>query len=172
MTDVVRLYAQIALLRRGPQDVPASALLLAATILAYCIINSVAAWALPTLAGPWFRLLLTDVVFTLAWYGALLFLTRRPERFMQTTTAVFGYRAVMSPLSIASEWLIRRFGEDAVWQLPLGVVYTAIVLWMIAANSQVLKAALEWSMPACVALVILEILADWLVVFSLVPLPR
>jgi hypothetical protein len=35
MRELVKLYTQIALLRRGPQDLPASALLLAFTILAY-----------------------------------------------------------------------------------------------------------------------------------------
>jgi hypothetical protein len=35
MQELVKLFTQIALLRRGPQDLPASMLLLALTIVAY-----------------------------------------------------------------------------------------------------------------------------------------
>ena len=172
MTDLARLYADIALLRRGPQDVPASVLLLAITVIAYCAVNLIVNWALPPPTDPWFPVLLIDVLFTLAWYGTLLRLFHRPERVLQTTTAVFGYRSVLAPLWIGSEWLLRRFGTDQSWQLPLTAGYTLVVVWMIAANSRVLKAALEWSMFQCVALVLLEIIAGGLLVVAIVPLAR
>ena len=65
MRDLARLYAQIALLKRGPQDLPASTLLLAITVLAYFTINLVVSLALPGEPGPWLAILLVDVVFTL-----------------------------------------------------------------------------------------------------------
>jgi hypothetical protein len=172
MTDLARLYADIALLRRGPQDVPASLFLLAITVVAYCAINLLVNWALPPQKDPWFFELLIDVIFTLAWYSALLRLFHKSERVLQTTTAVFGFRAVLAPLSIGTEWLVRRFGADQSWQLPLTVGYTAVVVWLVAANSRVLKAALEWSMFQCVALVLLEIIAGALLVVAIVPLAR
>ncbi len=172
MTDLVRLYADIALLRRGPQDVPASVLLLAITVIGYCAINLVVNWALPTPNNPWLLVLLVDVLFTLAWYGALLRLLRRPERVLQTTTAVFGFRAVLAPLVISAEWLYGRFGTDQTWQLPLIAGYVAVVVWMIAANSRILKAALEWSMFQCVALVLLETIASAFVAVAIIPLAR
>jgi len=170
MTDLARLYADIALLRRGPQDVPASMLLLSLTVLAYFAINLLANWALPSTNDPWFAVLAIDVLFTLGWYTTLLSVLRRSERVLQTTTAIFGYRAVLAPLTIAAEWLVRRFGSEQSWQLPLAVGYVAVVVWMIAANSHVLKAALEWTTFQCVALVILEIVASGLLVVALVPL--
>ncbi len=172
MTALARLYAEIALLRRGPQDVPASILLLALTVLAYIAINLLVNWALPAPNDPWLAILAIDILFTLGWYATLLSLLRRRERVLQTITAVFGYRAVLAPLTIGVEWLVRRFGSEQSWQLPLVVGYTAVVVWMIAANSHVLKAALEWSMFQCVALVVLEIIASGLLVVALVPLPR
>src|SRR6516162_8932652 len=134
MTNLARLYAQIALLKRGPQDLPASTLLLAITVLGYFTINLVVSLALPGDSGPWLAVLVVDVLFTLAWYVALLQLSRRPERMLQTTTAVFGYRAVLTPISIVSTWLVRRFGEDATWLLPASVAYTVVLVWMIVAN--------------------------------------
>ncbi len=172
MTDLARLYAQIALLRRGPQDVPASMLLLAITVLAYCIVNLSLTWLLPALNGPWAAMLLVEVLFTLAWYAALLRAVRRRERTVQTITAVFGYRAVLAPLSIVAEWLVRHFSQDELWQFPIFVLYTAVLVWVIAANIHILRAALEWSLLSCIALVILEILTGQLVLFALVPAAR
>ncbi len=172
MTALARLYAEIALLRRGPQDVPASMLLLVLTVLGYFAVNLLVNWALPAPSYPWLPLLGIDIPFTLGWYAALLSLLRRPERVLQTTTAVFGFRAVLAPLTVGADWLVRRFGSEQSWQLPLFVGYTAVVVWMIAATSHVLKAALEWSMFQCVALVLLEIIASGLLAVALVNLAR
>ena len=64
---------------------------------------------------------------------------------------------------------MRLLGDDETWQLPVSVVYIVVVMWMIIASGRVLHAALEWPMAACVALVILELLAGWLLMFSLLP---
>ena len=100
---------------------------------------------------------------------ALLRLVGRPERTLQTATAVFGFQAVLSPLLVASEWLMRRFGADTTWQLPIACAGLLLVVWLIAANSYVVKAALEWSSTASVVLVILQIFAGQLLLLALFP---
>lgn len=167
MKELLRLFTQIALLRRGPQDVPASRLLLALTVLGYFIVNFAVSLVLPPIPGPWPLHLVVDVLFMLAWFAVLLRVAKRPERYLQTTTAVFGYQAVLSPLWIASGWVLQHFAEDGVWQLPATIVALALVVWMVAAGGHVLKSALEWSMPAGVALTILQILAGQLLLLAL-----
>ncbi|HZO21910.1 MAG TPA: hypothetical protein VFB37_05340 [Steroidobacteraceae bacterium] len=171
MKDLIRLFAQIALLRRGPQDVPASPLLLALTIAGYFLVNLLVSWVLPPFQGPWLAHLGVDVGFMFVWYALLMRLVRRPERFLQTTTAVYGYQAVLAPLLVASESLTRRFAQDAFWQLPVTLMSLALLVWIIAANSHIVKAALEWSMPPSVALVILQTLAGYLLLVALFPIP-
>lgn len=171
MKDIIRLFTQIALLKRGPQDLPASMLLLVLAIIGYLCVNLIVSSALPP-DEHWLGPLLVDTLFTLVWYVALLRLLGRPERMLQTVTAVFGFQAVLSPLLIASTWLLRRLGEDASWQLPVTCVGLLLLAWLIAANSHVVKAALEWPGPASVALVILQMIAGWLVVFALFPPPK
>jgi hypothetical protein len=174
MRDLLRLYGRIALMRSGPQEVPASTFLLVVTAMAYLLARSCANWVLPTFEGPWLAAFAFDILFTLCWYALLMRVVRKPERFLQTATAVFGFRAIVSPLALASGGLIRRFGEDAAspWQLPLWGLYLALFVWLIAASSHVLKSALEWSVPACVGLVILEILSNELLQISLLPIPH
>jgi hypothetical protein len=117
----------------------------------------------------WFLQLLVDIPFMLAWYAVLLRAVNRPERLLQTATAVFGYQAVLSPLLIASGWLLRRFAEDSVWQLPVAVFSLGMLVWMIAAGQHVVKAALEWAMPLCVVLIILQLLTEQLLLLAMFP---
>ena len=169
MSELARLYVQIALLQRGPQDLPASTLLLVITALGYFVVNSLIFLLLPEPRGPWLPVLLLEIPFTLAWYALLMRVVRKPERTLQTTSAMLGYRTVLSPLSIVAGWLALRYGSDSSWQLPLGVGSVIIVVWLIAASSHVLRAALEWPLPYCTALAIAEIAAESLAVIAVVP---
>jgi hypothetical protein len=169
MVQLIRLFTQIALLRRGPQDLPASPLLLAMTIAGYFVAHLVVGTLLPPFPGPWVAHLCLDTVFTFVWYALLLYVAKKPERFVQTTTAVYGYQAVLSPLLVAALWLQRRFDPESVWQFPVTMVSLALLIWIIAANSHIVKAALEWSMAPSVALVILQTLAGDLLILTLFP---
>lgn len=171
MRELIRLYTQIALLRRGPQDLPTSALLLVATICAYFAVNFAVSTVAPPFQGPWVAHLCIDVVFMFVWYALLLRVVGRPERFLQTATAVYGFQTVLSPILIASEGLTRRFAQDSIWQFSLTLLSLVVFIWIIAANSHVVKAALEWSMPPSVALVILQTLAGYLLMLELFPIP-
>ena len=168
MSEFVRLYTQIALLRRGPQDLPASGLLLVLTVIAYLAVNFIVSSVLPP-DRHWREALAVDTLFTLVWYVLLLQLVGRPERTLQTTTAVFGLQTVLTPLEIGCEWLMRRFGEDTAWQVPITCAGLLLLVWLIAANSHVVKAALEWSATSSVALVILQTLVGWLLQLALLP---
>jgi hypothetical protein len=169
MKELVRLFVQIALMRKGPEDLPASVTVLIATAAGYFLVNCVVSAVLPPIQGAWFGQLVVDVLFTFAWYALLLTILRRAERFVQTTTAVFGFQIVLSPLQIASVWLIRQSAAADAWRFPIVITGLAIVVWMVAVNARVLKAALEWAMPACVALVILQILGGQALLVWLFP---
>lgn len=168
MTELIRLFAQIALLRRGPQDLPASGLLLALAVAAYFAVNCLVANLVPPASG-WPAHLAVDIAFTLAWYYGLLRVAGRPERTLQTSSAVFGYQAVLTPLLLVSEWLMRRFAQDTTWQLPVALLWLILVVWVVAANSHIVKAALEWSIGASVGLVILQIIAGQLLLYIIFP---
>jgi hypothetical protein len=162
MKELIQLFTQIALLRRGPQDVPASMLLLVLAVIGYAAVNAIAEVMAPTEAG-WGSRLALDVLFTLVWYTIVLHTAGRPERILQTVTAVFGLEAILTPPLVLSNWLVGRLSDDTTWQLPALFIFFVLVVWAIAANSHVVQAALEWSMVASVMLVILQNLAGrWL----------
>jgi len=170
MKEIIQLFTQIALLRRGPQDLPASMLLLIITAFAYFVVNFVVTGLMPPLKG-WGGHPLVDIVFTFGWYYVLLRLAGRSERNLQTTTAVLGFQTVLAPPMIISNWLVLRFAQDQTWQLPVALMFLMLLVWAIAANGHVVKAALEWSSLASVGLVILQIFAQEVLELALFPAP-
>jgi hypothetical protein len=159
MKEVLQLFAQISLMRRGPQDLPASGLLLICAIAAYAAVNCLVSSLFPP-AGNWPALLLVDIGFLLLWNALLLRAVRRPERTLQTLTAVFGYQLVLAPLLVVLQWLTERFHGDPVWEALLGAAGLVFVVWLLAANARIISAALEWSFGASILLVIVQTFAD------------
>lgn len=158
MRDLITRFTRLALLRGGPQDLPASGLLLALTMLAYLGVNVVVCTLLPPGAN-WLADVVLDIAFTCAWYALLLKVAGRPERTLQTLTAVFGFQLVLVPLQIGAQWLVQRLAGDPTWEAPLVFAVLALFGWLIAANTRIVRAALEWSTPTSVTLVILQIMA-------------
>ncbi|HEV2287124.1 MAG TPA: hypothetical protein VGR80_13855 [Steroidobacteraceae bacterium] len=168
MRQIIRLFVEIALLKRGPQDLPASRTLLALTVCAYAALTALVSGLLPR-GGASPLPLAVEVAFTLVWYAAVLKVLGRRERFLQTATGIFGVQTLLMQPLLVSVWLMRRYEHDATWQLPVAAAGLAVVIWVVAANSHVVKAALEWSSAASVALVILQIVSGQLLLFTLFP---
>jgi hypothetical protein len=167
MKDLLRFFVEIALLRRGPQDLPASPLLLTLTAFGYLAVNALARVLMPASQGPWLLQLLVELLFTLGWYAVLLRMVNRSERFLQTATAMFGYQALLAPLIVAAIWLVQQFDKDSAWMLPALVIALVLVIWLIAAGAHILKAALEWAMPASVGMIILQMIAGELLLLGI-----
>lgn len=166
MKEVLALFVQILLLRGGPQDLPASGLLLTVTVAAYVGVNSVISSIFPP-ARNWPALLLVDVGFTLLWTALLLRVAGRRERTLQTTTAVFGYQIVLAPLLVPWQWLAQQFQGSPAWEGPLALIWTLVLVWVVAVNARIISAALEWSFTASAALVIVQTFADQLLQMSI-----
>ena len=169
MKELLRLFAQIALSRKGPQDLPTSPVLLAATVLAFLLVNFIVRAVLPPTQGPWQIQLAVEAVFMLIWYAVLLRTFGKPERFVQTVTAMFGYQVVLAPLWVPTLFLSSRLGKDDLMQFPVAVAGLALAVWIVRAGSYILKAALELPMAACVVLVILQILTGELLNIAWLP---
>ena len=100
MYALVRAFADIAIRRSGPQDLPASGLLLGATIVAYLLTQLPLALMLPGTAARALQMLVADTVLIGSSLALLLWLTGRMPRYRQTATAVFGTSALLSLLTI------------------------------------------------------------------------
>jgi hypothetical protein len=166
MRELVRLFTDITLLRRGPQDLPASALLLALTIGAYLLICEIASELVPQQ-----HLLAQGVLyalFTVGWYAVLLRLCGRPERLLQTVTGLFAVQILLTPPQLAAAVLLQRFPQDSPTTLPILTAGFLIFIWLVAASSRIVKAALEWTTLASVGMTVLQVLTTELLVLAVI----
>jgi hypothetical protein len=171
MTELLRMFVQIALLKRGPQDLPASPTLLAATAATFFVVTFLVYSALPGIHESWRPQLVVQVLYILVSLALLLRVAGRSERYLQTTTAMFGYLTLLSPLSTVIAWMLLRLPGESPVQFPLVIALIAVVAWTIAVGQQVLKAALEWSTLASIVLLILWISTGQLLLIALFPAP-
>jgi hypothetical protein len=91
----LRIFVDIVLWRRGPQDLPASSLLLWITVAAYVAVSAVQLALLGETAATWLFFIVVDPLLLGAWVWLVLQLYGHRERFVQTVSAVFGTGAVL-----------------------------------------------------------------------------
>ncbi|HEY6451082.1 MAG TPA: hypothetical protein VIX87_00630 [Steroidobacteraceae bacterium] len=160
LSGLARLYFQITIWRRGPQDVPAVGILLPLTIGAYVLLSAALGELLPPMRPSWWQELALDVPFMLLWYGGLLALDGRRERYLQTVTALFGVEAVLALPSMACEFLQQHYASDATWQLPVSIAALALLIWTLIAVGHILRATLERGLGFCLILAFVQMLAE------------
>ncbi|HQR49471.1 MAG TPA: hypothetical protein PL152_09040, partial [Steroidobacteraceae bacterium] len=94
MQQFLRIFLDIVLWQRGPQDLPASPLLVWITLAAYVVVGAVQLALLDESGPVWFVFLVMDPALLLATVWLMLRLYGRTGRFQQTAAAVLGTGAL------------------------------------------------------------------------------
>lgn len=143
---MIRLFYDICLFKKGPQDVPASTLLLGLVVAANLGLGLALSW--PDLG--WIEAVLQSVTGALALGGfvwAALMLSRKSQRILQTAIAAFGcdtfVSAIAFPLLVWSQ-------IDPDMKGAVGLPLMVLMLWQISAIGHILRHAL--SVPLAVGL--------------------
>lgn len=100
MKSLLQTFIDIALWRKGPQDLPASPTLVWLVGLLYVTAGFAKAMTLNVSLRPAVIMIGADVLMLTAWSWLVLMLFGRPERFQQTAAAVFGAGVVLGLLEI------------------------------------------------------------------------
>ncbi|HEX2492522.1 MAG TPA: hypothetical protein VHK24_02015 [Steroidobacter sp.] len=111
MFSLLQTFLEIALWRKGPQDLPASRMLAWSTLIAYVAIEftGVRLFELNLRAAVIF--IGVDVLMLSAWLYAVLAFFGRRQRFVQTITATLGVGVLLLMLDIAMRALELAVGE-------------------------------------------------------------
>jgi hypothetical protein len=91
----LRIFLDIVLWRRGPQDLPASSLLLGVSAAAYVAVSAVQLALLRESAATWLFFVVVDPLLLGSWVWLVLRLFGHAERFLQAASAMFGAGAVL-----------------------------------------------------------------------------
>ena len=149
------VVVDIILLRRGPEQVPASTVLLAVTVAIYLAISAMVVASVATTDGNWPVELIIGAASMLVWYQVALQLAKKRERYPQTMTAMFGVSTIFAPLlvpmmsSVAASVQVKQQPSQFITMLAL-----FLLVWMIVVFVRIVRAAFEWPWPAALLLVI------------------
>ena len=135
---LIRLFLEICLFRKGPQDTPASQMLLWLALAAYCLVGAAQAlledqWLEGVLQVPLQALIL------LAFVWVSLMAAGKLERMRQTLIAMLGTDALISSFAIPLEGLFLADPQAALIHLLL----LLLMLWHMAVVAHILRHALS-----------------------------
>jgi len=149
------VVVDIILLRRGPEQVPASSVLLAVTVAIYLVISAMVVASVSTPDGNWPLELIIGAASMLVWYQVALQLAKKRERYPQTMTAMFGVSTIFAPLlvpmlnSVATQVQAKQQPSQFITMLAL-----FLLVWLVVIFVRIVRAAFEWPWPAALLLVI------------------
>jgi len=167
------VFVDIMFLRRGPEQLPPSRLLLAIMAIVHVAAHSITdrIFIAPLLPAP-APVLPGNVVAAfvmMIWFRIALQLAGKPERFVQTMIAVFfiglvtvimkPLEAAMVPTMLAAQASTQAAAEAAAAQVPAAVVLIASigVFWVFAMLARVVKSAFEWGWGPAISFVLLSV---------------
>jgi hypothetical protein len=167
MMQLVRMFAEIAILRRGPQDLPASTLLAGLVSCCYVLASAVQAQIRGWDGATTVLLLALDLAMQALWlWGLLMFFAKR-ARFLQTFSAFMGVNVLLTLLDIGITGVQSVLGmPSADAANPWHVVSLCL---MLVSLGGVLQQALERSLFSGMALTLVIMLTIAYVAQVLVP---
>lgn len=150
MRALLRFFVDLALLRRGPQDLPASVALLVVLAVLNLLIGTINGVALFGGVQAAFGANLIDLVLTLVMVLALVQLRGHAARWQQTVTAFLGLGALAGGIM-----LFVRSPAQALGITELAVLIDLVLaVWLHVALGNVLRHALEIPLMAGVIIVL------------------
>jgi hypothetical protein len=166
----------IVLLRRGPEHLPASAVLFAITMALYAVVAGFVASVVTTGAQTWVLELVVVMVVTPLWYRVALQLANKRERFLQTLTAMFATYLLLAPVAVpaANAFMAQARAYEVTKVQPsaaLSLLVLFLTLWRFVIFVRIVRAAFEWQTFPAVMLVLGHEFAMVLVLFSLAGVP-
>ncbi len=142
MNELARAIFDIALLRRGPDDLPASPFLLRLALLVYVALGAVGAAFYTGGLGETLAQTGLDLVLVFGFFGLLLAIHRRLPRFAQTMTAVLGTGSLLYLLRLPLDVWLSALPEGAPATLP-ALLMLLLAVWSIIITGHILNRALE-----------------------------
>lgn len=126
MLKLLQTFVDIALWRKGPQDLPTSSFLAWLALAAYLATSVVQVGLAYPRVSEAILVIALDVVMLLGWLWVVLAFFGRRERFVQAAAAVLGAGAVMSLLDIVVQALALSLGSGNSLGSALGGVWNYV----------------------------------------------
>jgi hypothetical protein len=167
VNTLFRAFFNICLLKKGPQDLPLSRELLTLCLLLYTAVNILLALtttaAVRAIAS---GVLETALVSTLT--IIILRLTRHPERWVQTLTALTGTGCILGIMALPLFAGSMFPGAGDFLQALLVILYLILIIWSLAIMGHILRHALDTTLGTGVVFAIIYIVITSVLIGAIV----
>jgi len=150
----------IILLRRGPESLPASPVLLVIAVALYVVLYAIGYHLflrpiMPEADETSFVQIAAGALLTLLWFRIAFQLARKPERFLQTMIATFAADTMAIP-ALPLLAAIMQYTKPGDTAAPILLLLSAAVvgIWILAVLIHIVKSAFEWSWVQAALMVI------------------
>ncbi len=166
----------IALLRRGPESLPASTALMAGAVVFNLVVYALMTATMPNAPRNWPLQLIVGTLVTLLWFDLAFRITQKRERFAQTITALFGVSALFLPALLPMASALLPYMETHDPQVPppfaLLILTALIAVWMFIVQVRIVRAAFEWPFVVSIAFLFGQNIAGAVVFWMLFGAPE
>ena len=166
MFEILRLFYDIILFKKGPQDIPFSPPLTRMTLVGYAAIS----FLMLFMTSHWFSAVLemaVDILLLMAFTRVALAWVHKSERYQQTFCALLGTDALITLCAIPG---------TAVMLVPSGdlgllgfLMVVGLMLWHFAVIAHILRQALDQSLGISLGLALLYLMAAYQIMNFLFP---
>lgn len=153
MLRLIFAFGEIALHRRGPEQLPASQFLLALVLAAYLVVALLTSRLLGLVVYP-ALMVFVETTLELAFIWCVLRAFERQRRFTQTACAVLGTDALINVLGWPLIFWENALAAPATELTPPQILQFLLWVWSIDISSSILARSLERPYVLAVAIVI------------------
>ncbi len=139
---LIKPFVSLCLLNANPQDLPASTSLLGITLGAYMLITALIALPLYGFGLGVLQAIL-EIALLLAYTWAALQLSRHPERYAQTVSALAGTGAIIGMLALPLVYSLLRSAPSGGVDQPTLFIYLLIFAWLLVVYGHIYRHALS-----------------------------
>lgn len=152
MLPLIRTLFAIVLLRKGPADIPRSAILFALIVGLWLFSALITLALIPQVGESDFFLGLFSTLIGMACYASLVVLAGRSERLLQTISAIIGCGALISVAYAGQYALLMPF----VGEVATGLVASLTALWSIPVEGHIIARAIDrhWYIGIAIAIMV------------------
>jgi hypothetical protein len=167
LSQLFRLFVDIALWRRGPQDLPASVTLAWLVTLFYAFVSAVQVGMMGWNLQSTLLLVVLDLSLQAIWLWGLLSFFAKAPRFLQSFTAFLGVGALITVLDVVINAVMTLIGVNAAQSAnPWPFLHLGLLLLLLG---RILQQALERSLFLSMSLTLVIMLTVSLAARTLLP---
>lgn len=139
MQALIQFFIELCVLRRAPQDLPASDALLALTIAANLLVGLLVGSTADLPLGTSLMHGLLEIALTLGALYLALGITRHPARFTQSATALLGSGAVVGLVAVIP-MTMNATGSNETDTATLGaILLLGLIVWSVVVTGHILR---------------------------------